>query len=215
MATDAKVMHRVLARRPDPTATPAPVASAPEPTPEVTTTYLRGRDDYITVKSPKNNRAYANRIGNGPEASGDGWKYRGRGYCQITGRDNYAKFGKLLGIDLVGNPDLALQADVAAKIAVIEMRDGFFTGVDLAAALLSGCTSTKSPTPTLATKVTREKIVIPESLKKVPDEPIFLASWEDEDAVIAALDAVSNAGAECRVKHRALVNIVNRFNAAQ
>jgi putative chitinase len=74
------------------------------------------------------NRAYANRNGNGNEASGDGWKYRGRGFVQITGRANYGKFATILGIDLVGNPDLALSDDVAAKIIVIGMRDGVFTG---------------------------------------------------------------------------------------
>lgn len=74
------------------------------------------------------NRAYANRMGNGNEASGDGWRFRGRGYCQITGHDNYAKFGRLLGVDLVGNPDLALQDDIAGKIIVVGMRDGLFTG---------------------------------------------------------------------------------------
>lgn len=74
------------------------------------------------------NRAYGNRMGNGPEASGDGWKYRGRGYCQITGHDNYATFSKLLGVDLVSNPDLAMSDDIAAKIIVIGMRDGIFTG---------------------------------------------------------------------------------------
>jgi len=74
------------------------------------------------------NRAYANRMGNGNEASGDGWRNRGRGFVQITGHDNYAKFSKILGIDLVGNPDLALSDDVAAKIIVIGMRDGIFTG---------------------------------------------------------------------------------------
>lgn len=77
------------------------------------------------------NCAYANRMGNGDEASGDGWKYRGRSYCQITGKDNYSKFSKLLGVDLVKNPDLALDPEIAAKIIVIGMRDGIFTGVKL------------------------------------------------------------------------------------
>ncbi|WP_267550408.1 hypothetical protein [Rhizobium rhizogenes] len=74
------------------------------------------------------NRAYANRMGNGNETSGQGWLYRGRSYVQITGRDNYAKFSTILGADLVGNPDLALSDDYAAKIIVVGMRDGIFTG---------------------------------------------------------------------------------------
>lgn len=45
------------------------------------------------------NRAYANRYGNGDEASGDGWKYRGRGYIQITFKDNYLDFAKATGRD--------------------------------------------------------------------------------------------------------------------
>lgn len=74
------------------------------------------------------NRVYANRMGNGNEASGQGWLWRGRGFVQITGHDNYAKFSKILGIDILNNPDLALSDDVAAKIIVIGMRDGVFTG---------------------------------------------------------------------------------------
>ncbi|WFS01578.1 glycoside hydrolase family 19 protein [Rhizobium tumorigenes] len=95
--------------------------------------YFSAADAEAYARQPQRiaNRAYGNRMGNGSEASGDGWKYRGRGYCQITGRDNYAKFSKLLSIDLVGNPDLALQDDVAAKIIVIGMRDGIFTGKKL------------------------------------------------------------------------------------
>ena len=47
---------------------------------------------------------YANRLGNGPEASGEGWSYRGRGFIQITGKDNYTKCGKSIGVDLIANP---------------------------------------------------------------------------------------------------------------
>ncbi|QIG73269.1 lysozyme-like protein [Rhizobium phage RHph_N17] len=58
----------------------------------------------------------------------DGWDFRGRGLCQITGRANYEKFAKLLGLPLDTNPDLAMQVDIAAKIMVVGMRDGLFTG---------------------------------------------------------------------------------------
>jgi putative chitinase len=51
------------------------------------------------------NKVYANRMSNGDEASGDGFKFRGRGYIQLTGRDNYTQFGKAIGEDVVGNPD--------------------------------------------------------------------------------------------------------------
>lgn len=52
------------------------------------------------------NNAYANRNGNGPESSGDGWKYRGRGLLQVTGRANYVNAGAALALDLVQHPEL-------------------------------------------------------------------------------------------------------------
>lgn len=52
------------------------------------------------------NRVYANRMGNGSEASGDGWKYRGRGSLQLTGKDNYREFSKFINSDVVNNPDM-------------------------------------------------------------------------------------------------------------
>jgi putative chitinase len=63
------------------------------------------------------NRVYANRMGNGPESSGDGWKYRGRGLLQLTGKSNYIAYGNQLGYDLVGDPDLALQIGIGVLIA--------------------------------------------------------------------------------------------------
>lgn len=69
----------------------------------------------------------AKALGNTPEADGDGYLYRGRGYVQITGRANYAKASRALGLDLLGNPDLALQPTVAAQILVRGCREGWFT----------------------------------------------------------------------------------------
>ena len=54
------------------------------------------------------NRAYANRMGNGDEASGEGWLYKGRGPLQLTGKNNYRAFGKYIGREqeILDNPDL-------------------------------------------------------------------------------------------------------------
>ena len=51
-------------------------------------------------------KVYANRMGNGDEKSKDGWKFRGRGYIQLTGKSNYQGFTKFIGEDCVANPDL-------------------------------------------------------------------------------------------------------------
>jgi putative chitinase len=52
------------------------------------------------------NKVYANRMANGDETSGDGYKFRGRGYIQLTGRANYTSFGKAIGEDVTINPDI-------------------------------------------------------------------------------------------------------------
>ncbi len=61
------------------------------------------------------NKVYANRMGNGSFASGDGWKYRGRGYIQVTGKNNYEKISKALFGDnrLLQDPDLLLKPKYA------------------------------------------------------------------------------------------------------
>jgi putative chitinase len=62
-------------------------------------------DDYAGNPERIANRVYANRMGNGSEDSGDGYKFRGRGAVQLTGRSNYEACGKDLDVDLEANPD--------------------------------------------------------------------------------------------------------------
>jgi putative chitinase len=64
------------------------------------------------------NRVYSGRLGNGSEESGDGWTYRGSGHKQLTGKSNYESIGKLIGMDLVKNPEWARDIATSAKIAV-------------------------------------------------------------------------------------------------
>lgn len=69
----------------------------------------------------------AERLGNTPEADGDGYKYRGRGHVMITGYINYAKFTKILDIDLINSPDLALDPITSGQILTIGSLNGVFT----------------------------------------------------------------------------------------
>lgn len=63
------------------------------------------------------NRAYANRIGNGNEASGDGWRFHGRGFIQLTGRANYKAFSLAIGEDMVSHPEKVAEPKYAALSA--------------------------------------------------------------------------------------------------
>jgi len=73
--------------------------------------YFNEETAILYEKKPEKiaNRVYANRMANGNEQSGDGYKYRGRGAFQLTGRQNYEFYGKILDIDLINNPNLVSQ----------------------------------------------------------------------------------------------------------
>ena len=64
----------------------------------------------------------------GNTENGDGVKFHGRGYVQLTGRSNYRKAGKLVGVDLLKDPNRALDLEIAGKILFVGMETGLFTG---------------------------------------------------------------------------------------
>lgn len=76
------------------------------------------------------NLIYANTVGNGKNGAndGDGYKYRGRGFNQLTGIGNYRKYGGLIGKDLVGNPDEVNDQRTAADVAIMFFTKGKKTG---------------------------------------------------------------------------------------
>ncbi len=90
---------------------------------------------YANSPEALGNKVYGGRLGNGVF---EGYKYRGRGFVQITGFVNYKKFSDMLGIDLNNTPDLAKDTKVGAKILVMGMVEGLFTGRKLSGYINSG-----------------------------------------------------------------------------
>lgn len=66
---------------------------------------------------------YGHRLDLGNTQPGDGYKYRGRGFIQITGKSNYANYGRALAVDLVNSPDRALEVPIAAEILATFFKD--------------------------------------------------------------------------------------------
>lgn len=79
------------------------------------------------------NLIYGGRMGNGPESSGDGYKFCGRGYIQLTGRDNYTAFTKSIGEDCVANPELVATKYALASAAWFFHKNGLHKLADLGA----------------------------------------------------------------------------------
>jgi len=83
--------------------------------------YFKTTDPLQYERKPEKiaNHVYCNRMGNGDEASGDGWKYRGRGPIQITGKNNYTSFSTDMGIDVMTSPDMVSTNKRVALLSAI------------------------------------------------------------------------------------------------
>ena len=99
--------------------------------------------DYERKPEKIANVIYANRMGNGATTSGDGWKFRGRGYIQLTGRDNYTAFGKSIGVDIPANPDVVATTYALSSAAWFWSKNGLNKLADL------------GPTTEVVTKITK------------------------------------------------------------
>lgn len=76
------------------------------------------------------NKVYANRMGNGDEASGDGFKFRGRGAIQTTGKSNYQAFSNFIGEDCVANPDLLASKYILSSAGFFFEKNGLWAICD-------------------------------------------------------------------------------------
>ena len=88
-------------------------------------------------------RVYGGRMGNGPEATKEGYKFRGRGYIQLTGKDNYTAFGKAINEDVISNPDLVSSKYALLSAAWFFSKNGLHKMAD------------EGATDTVVTKITK------------------------------------------------------------
>ena len=89
------------------------------------------------------NKVYGNRMGNGPESSGEGAKFCGRGYIQLTGKDNYTAFGKSINEDILSNPDKVASDYALLSAAWFFSKNGLHKMAD------------EGATDTVVTKITK------------------------------------------------------------
>lgn len=94
--------------------------------------YFPGNLNESYAKNPVKigSRVYGGRMGNGDEATGEGYKFRGRGYIQLTGKSNYTKFGNFIGEDLISNPDLVATKYPLASAAFFFDSNGIWSICD-------------------------------------------------------------------------------------
>jgi len=94
--------------------------------------YFPGNINESYARNPQKiaNRVYSSRMGNGNEASGEGFKFRGRGYIQLTGKSNYMAFDKTVDDDIIANPDLVATKYPLASAAFFFWKNNLWSICD-------------------------------------------------------------------------------------
>lgn len=94
--------------------------------------YFPGNLNESYARNPQKiaNKVYSSRMGNGDEASGDGFRYRGRGFLQTTGKSNYAEFNKIVDDDVIANPDLVATKYALASAAFFFQKNNLWSICD-------------------------------------------------------------------------------------
>lgn len=94
--------------------------------------YFPGNINESYARNPQKiaNRVYSSRMGNGDEASGEGFKFRGRGYIQLTGKSNYTAFDKTVDDDIIANPDLVATKYPLASAAFFFWKNNLWSICD-------------------------------------------------------------------------------------
>jgi putative chitinase len=94
--------------------------------------YFPGNISESYARNPEKiaSKVYGGRMGNGDEASKEGWKFRGRGYIQLTGKANYTAFDKLVEEDIIANPDLVATKYPLASAAFFFQSNGLWSICD-------------------------------------------------------------------------------------
>lgn len=155
----------------------------------------RGAKSYFNQYDIQHNKKKALTLGN--DQPGDGYKYRGRGYVQLTGKANYQKAFTKLGYDLISNPELATQRAIAFNIMTAGMFGGWFTGKSLTDYISVGCDYVKSrriingndKAQQIANYATQFEAVLRNSF--VVQEPISLVAGAAAETQTVADDQVS------------------------
>jgi putative chitinase len=94
--------------------------------------YFPGNLNESYARNPEKiaNRVYGGRMGNGTEETGDGYKFRGRGYIQLTGKSNYTEFDKVVSDDIISNPDLVASKYPLMSAAFFFDKNGLWSICD-------------------------------------------------------------------------------------
>jgi putative chitinase len=132
------------------------------------------------------NFVYGGRLGNGPPESGDGWTYRGRGFFQLTGRENYRNFGRIAGFDLENNPseleDMKKSIEVAAAYFQA-MGLGAYADADNIPAVSRGV-NRGDPTSTIPAHGEAERIHWTDAALNLVKDPQSLLARTSNDATL-------------------------------